>query len=202
MSTGMTPPVLGPVPALDSQVPLAELVGEPILEAGGERRVVDVASRQVQQFLALYSEPSAGRGVRVEEMAVQVVDEDGVLDPLEQGASPPLGGHQGGLGLLTPGDVLDRAPDADDLTLGVTYQAVLDGEVDGPAVPGAVGPLHRHDRPFTVNRAHRPHAGRYCASTRRRTRRSAGRSSRPALYPSISHSVRLMSTIRPWASMV
>ena len=96
-------------------------------------------------------EPSAGRGVRVEDMAVQVVDEDGVLDPLEQGAGPPLGGHQGGLGLLAPGDVLDRAPDADDLPLGIAYQAVLDGEVDGPAVPGAVGPLHRHDRPFTVN---------------------------------------------------
>ena len=84
MSTGMTRPSLVRCRPSNERCPVADLAAEPVLVAGGELGVVDVAGRQSQEFLArVAQEPARGR-VGVEDPAVEGVDEDGVLDPLEQ----------------------------------------------------------------------------------------------------------------------
>ena len=82
------PAVLGPVPPLAGEVAVGELLLEPLLVAGGELGVVDVVGRQRQELLAGVAQEPAGRRVGVEDPAVQGVDEDGVLDPLEEGPAP------------------------------------------------------------------------------------------------------------------
>ncbi len=76
--------VLGAVPAFAVEMPLGELLLQPLAIAGRELGIVDVARVELQEFLASIAQPSRGGGVGVEDLAVEVVDKYRILDPLEK----------------------------------------------------------------------------------------------------------------------
>ena len=106
---------LGPMPPLEGDVPPFELDLEPIGEPGGEVGVVQVGRPEPKELRSAVPQASTGRRVGVEDPAFEVVNEDDVLDPLEERPSPPLRGHQRGLGLLPLGGVGHEREVAPDL---------------------------------------------------------------------------------------
>src|SRR5207249_2807109 len=74
--------VLGAVAALAAELAGCELLLQAVVEARGELGGVDVARVQAQHLVAGVAQPLAGGRVDLEDAALQVVDEDTVVDAL------------------------------------------------------------------------------------------------------------------------
>src|SRR5690242_12762726 len=77
--------------AFAAQVPFVQLLLETILKAGREIGVIDVTRIKMEQLFAGVAEAAARGRVGLQNVAVGIVDKNGVVDGLEKRAPPVTG---------------------------------------------------------------------------------------------------------------